>query len=279
MDLQTYRYIVKNGDFLDKKIALNEIQRSGYLFKDLFHDSSFRFESDRHRYTFKNEEISGCTTFIKRFIEEFKSDYWSRIKARQRGISQQEILDEWEYKRDSRGAFGTSFHSIIEHIIQYGTVPINLIDNEEMLYRVARWKELYDSRISKLELVSIELRIFSYLLGIAGTIDVLFKHQNYYIIGDWKTNEKITIDKDKHYNMLLPPFNKEKENDLNKYSLQLSLYALILEEWGIETKNNFICHIPPEGPGVIHFCKDYKPILREYFRNLLKKNDDFLCPI
>jgi hypothetical protein len=66
---------------------------------------------------------------------------------------------------------------------------------------------------------------------------------------------------------LLFPFESYKENEINKYSLQMSLYALILEEADIHVDYSFICHIPSEGESQIYKLKDFRGELKTYLNH------------
>jgi len=63
----------------------------------------------------------------------------------------------------------------------------------------------------------------------------------------------------------LRPFNTLYENHHNEYSIQISLYRLILEEeLGIETESGFLVHIGPEEPARIYPAKDLRGTLKMY---------------
>ncbi len=71
----------------------------------------------------------------------------------------------------------------------------------------------------------------------------LFLYRGKIYIIDYKTNKKFTTDKDLVYKeYLLHPFNKYYKTHLNEYSIQVSMYALILREWGIDVGGD-ICYI------------------------------------
>ena len=118
--------------------------------------------------------------------------------------------------------------------------------------------------------VAQELRIWSLKYKLAGTIDTLFWYKDKLIIGDWKTNKKFTFDTDFCYDNLITPFDNMFDNTHNRYSIQVSLYKLILREHGIETGPSFICWIPPnEEDAQFIPAKDYSNILYEYLNESL----------
>ncbi len=78
-------------------------------------------------------------------------------------------------------------------------------------------------------------------------IDSLFLYKGKIYILDWKTNKQFTNDDHPkgRYEKLLEPFDQYWANHHNEYSIQLSLYALILEEWGFEVGGAYLVHIGP----------------------------------
>ncbi len=78
-------------------------------------------------------------------------------------------------------------------------------------------------------------------------IDSLFVYRGKIYILDWKTNKDFTDDSHQKgtYEKLLAPFQDHFKNHLNEYSIQLSLYSLILEEWGFQVGGAYIVHIVP----------------------------------
>lgn len=231
----------------------------------VYQDDNFVFKAEEHVYTYNSVVMNGTTTFLNRFVKPFETDYWSKKKAEQRNITQAEILAEWDEKRDRSCYLGTLVHDYIENFYENNsTTPT---EDEEANERIKTWHKIFESKLSIFESVGSEIRIFSKKFNIAGTIDKLFIYDGMLIIGDWKTNKKIKTDDDFCFGKLLFPFEDMKENELNKYSLQLSMYALILEEIGLDVSSFFICHIPHECDCKIYKCKDLRAKLRSYLSN------------
>ena len=66
------------------------------------------------------------------------------------------------------------------------------------------------------------------------------------------------------YEKLLLPFDDYWKNHLNEYSIQVSLYSLILEEWGFDIRGSYLVHIGPSQEAIIHKAVDLKEELRNY---------------
>lgn len=233
-----------------------------------YDDPLFKFDEPSHIYTYDGKVIHGVTTFLERFIKPFDSDYWSKKKADEEGIEQSEMLARWDAKRDRSCELGHNVHDYIEKFYEQGSTE--LTSDPEANERIEKFKTIYENKLSQLESIGSEIRVLSKVWGLAGTIDKLYLWENSVIVGDWKTNQKIKTDKDFAFGKLLYPFEKYKENELNKYSLQISLYQLLLEEAGIYSDYGFICHIPDKGEAKIYKLKDFRAELRTYL------NHDFL---
>lgn len=71
---------------------------------------------------------------------------------------------------------------------------------------------------------------------ICGTFDMLYYCDNPegFVILDYKTNAKLYNEYNRsHHKTLLPPFDNMIEEDVSLYTIQLSLYSLMLEDIGI----------------------------------------------
>jgi hypothetical protein len=87
---------------------------------------------------------------------------------------------------------------------------------------------------------------------------------------DWKTNKDFSNDdhpKGK-YEKLLHPFDFLYKNHLNEYSIQISLYMMILKEYGINIKQGYLVHIGPNSEAQIYKTINLVDLIEEY----LEKN-------
>jgi len=116
-----------------------------------------------------------------------------------------------------------------------------------------------------MQVISQEQRMWSRRIGLAGTADAIFFWKGEVVVGDWKTNKKFTTDQDKCWDNLLPPFADLKDNHLNSYSIQLSMYRVMLEDIGIPTRAAFLCHIDMEGKTTFYSALDLRDRIRQNF--------------
>lgn len=212
---------------------------------ECFNDINFEFDPKLHRYTYEGEPFISVTRFIQQFHKPFEQDYWSKVKAEQAGVPQDWILAEWKKLNDYANEVGTDTHQWIEDYFNQVWKPIPL--NPDVLHRINKFNHIYAKHLYKLEPLKFEVRVFSKKWKIAGMIDSLFIYRGKIYILDWKTNKDFTDDNHPKgkYEKLLAPFQDYYKNHLNEYSIQLSMYALILEEWGFQVGGAYIVHIGP----------------------------------
>lgn len=107
--------------------------------------------------------------------------------------------------------------------------------------------------------IHAEKRVYSAYHLVAGMIDVLLVKGDRFIILDWKTNKKALDFESGYYkkdnkgrvskewvskgDKLLYPINNVDDCKGMVYTLQLSLYAYILELWGFKCEGLILCHI------------------------------------
>jgi ATP-dependent exoDNAse (exonuclease V) beta subunit len=225
-----------------------------------FDDTEFKFDSIKHKYTYEGEHFISVTQFISRFHKKFDSDFWSQKKAEERGVDQQEILNEWKSLNDRANFIGTSTHNWIENYFNriYQELPSDL----DVIDRINKFNKVFGTHLFKLTPLKFEQRIFSKKWKIAGMIDSLFLYKDKLIILDWKTNKKYDI-KNNYGEKLLEPFNDYDKCHLSEYSIQLSLYSLILKEIDLDVKACYTVYIGPDDVNV-YKCYDFTEILNNY---------------
>ncbi len=231
---------------------------------DCFNDIKFEFEPKNHIYTYNGEPFISVTRFIQQFHKPFDQDYWSKKKATEKGVPQDLILSEWKKLNDYANEVGTDTHQWIEDYFNkvWRQIPTNL----DLLHRINKFNHIYAKQLYKLEPLKFEVRVFSKKWKIAGMIDSLFLYRGRIYILDWKTNKRFDTDENvKYKEPLLPPFNDYYKTHLSEYSIQISLYALILREWGFDVAGGYLVHIGPgDEEATIHKCIDFTEPLGKF---------------
>jgi len=237
------------------------------LLNDLecFNDPEFKFDSKYHKYTYYGDKFESVTRFIQQFHKPFDQEYWSKKKADEAGVPQDWILNEWKKLNDHANQVGTDTHQWIEDYFnqKWSQIPTNL----DVIHRINKFNKVYATHLHKLEPLKFETRIFSKKWKIAGMIDSLFIYNNKLVILDWKTNKVWTDDTTQsgRFEKLLPPFNDFYKNHLNDYSLQISMYSLILREWGFNVAGGYLVHIGPgDEDAKLHRCVDMTEKLEKF---------------
>jgi ATP-dependent exoDNAse (exonuclease V) beta subunit len=169
-------------------------------------------------------------------------DLWGHLE-----INKENILKIWKEISEMACERGTKYHAKKEkESYELGAMPII----EEGEFKVG-----YDLKFLKNNVKYPELIIYHPFYKITGTADNIVFHDNKtFTILDFKTNRK-GIDKPAFKGeRLLTPVSHLEANKLNEYTLQLSIYAFVLEEWGYKCKDM-----------IIQFVEDVeKDIIKEY---------------
>lgn len=232
-----------------------------------FNDPEFKFIEESHSYYYKGVPYISITTFIERFHELFDRDLRSREYAIKHGLSQEEVLEKWDKINKRANVIGSATHLWIENY--YNKIIQEIPTDVEIVQRINKYNIIYAEKLHNFINEVSELRVFSKKFPLAGTIDNLSTYKNELYIVDYKTNKEFTTDKDsinsKWKKYLYYPFDKYYDNKHNFYSLQLSLYAMILEEWGFKVKNCYLIYIGPgDEPAKIYKARDFKEMFKEY---------------
>jgi hypothetical protein len=227
------------------------------MVKILDKDDSVRFVQDTHQYFNKaNEELKSVTKVIHSFEQKFDRESISRVIAKKMSeelkisieVAQKRILDEWEAKRLSAEKRGNWIHGNLEKYALTGGCEPELSGVAKQLHEIIKDSYRYYP----------ELLIYSMQHMIAGTSDLPVQRQKSKTplidIYDYKTNEANGIQYDsisrknnelKHYNRyMLPPFDYLEQCNYITYSLQLSIYALMMQiTWGVKIGRLAILYI------------------------------------
>ena len=208
------------------------------------HTNSISFEEKKHIYTVNGEIYESGTRFIKKFTLPFDTELHSSRVAKKEGVSQEEIIERWDFERDSSTIRGNGIHKYVEDR-QRGFIvrPPNkiVIKHYQDLEKFLREKDI--TRIFN------EFRVCSHKLKIAGTMDALYWKDGKFSILDWKTNKKISTD-NPYKKFCKYPFNKIPDTELGHYYLQINLYRYMIE--GVVGndmigEDHYVVHFPHEG--------------------------------
>lgn len=201
------------------------------------------FEPIAHTYHINGVQFTSVTTWLHQFQELFNADAISLRMTKGNKKQALELQRQWKLKSDAACARGTHLHEYLEAKI--AGVDVELHNDAMDLYPIA--DKFITETIGKIKIVAQEFRLYDKKWQLCGTVDALGQDSahNYYLI-DWKTNSNFTISSD--YNKILKyPFATLEDCHLNIYSIQLSLYKLLLERnTDIRIKGLILVHFTHE---------------------------------
>lgn len=237
-------------------------------------NGNIAFEEEAHIYydvTHPERKFTSVTTLIHSFAQPFDKDFWSAYKALEKLLSkdawtiekksllntkkfdksilelhdisendfnkeQQAILDAWDEKTRLSCERGTKIHAELEHSLYKAKHNIDLTK-----YQIGGKFECVEGKTEfDLENGIYPEYLIHYVsddnrLCIAGQIDLFVKRGNKFVIGDWKTNEKIETksffnSKTKSSVKMKYPLNNLDDVNYYHYCLQLSTYAWMIKK-------------------------------------------------
>ena len=211
-------------------------------------DKLITFNERSHSYsTPECPYFKSVTTFISSLFSKFDADK-AIAGMRQSpkwpdseyfGMSADQIKKQWSKSGLESRIAGTAMHKQIENY--YTNDELEMENGDVAIEQFLQWDETRQWEIFRTEWSSYDEQH-----KLAGTIDAVFRKPNgKFVLVDWKrckeirTNNKWQSAQDVRISHL-PDCN------FVKYSLQLNLYARILEGYGIEIDDSYIVNFHPK---------------------------------
>jgi hypothetical protein len=221
--------------------------------------AEIKFDKASHTYTWKGRNLTAVSSVIKEIVPEFDRAGLSAKVAKREGKPVSVILAEWDAKRDKAAANGTAMHAQIQNTIGGGQ------DEGGVEWRA--WRTWWDGASKTITVRDVEKIIGDAEFGIAGTLDALVDSQKSGLahILDWKSNSKFRMRND-WGTKLLPPFDDLDDCEFERYSIQVSLYRLILERNGEpEMGDSWLIHLGDHATA--HKAMDRRQRLEKWLKN------------
>jgi len=245
-------------------------------------DSRIKFRENGHKYWIdnKSKDLISSTTFIHTFFSEFdidkiisgilNSNKYKDPEYKYFGMSAEDIKQSWKTNGDSSRDLGTHLHKDIEDYYNGKQIENDSIEFKQFL----RFKEEFNYEVYRTEWL-----IFSDILRITGSIDIVFKNEDGTLsLGDWKRSKEIVYE---GFNGKCGKFPLNHIPDCNfyHYSLQLNLYRVILEKfYGKTIKEMFLVVLHPNNKNDFYqkipinkLDKEIEMLLDHRKQELLKK--------
>lgn len=204
--------------------------------------SKYTFIEDGHYYLCNGKRVGISTTgLISQYEQEFDSDTVSQMVANKRGISQQEVLEEWRIENLHSTIKGSMIHEFAqslwegkEYNFDYSNVPQEIDldrlknDIEKLIPQAINF---YNDYKDMYELIGCEIYLGDEEYDECGATDqmMLNKYTGGIAIIDYKTNKKIEYESYKHKKMLIP-LHKFDDCNYVHYSFQLGDYKFKFEK-------------------------------------------------
>lgn len=226
-----------------------------------------KFDKEKHRYYLGDQELISVTKWLKKFETPFDRDGVARRVAERDGMTVDEVLADWDQKRDASLERGIAVHRHIEQVLKGEIDPLETPADEfvtlnrqlpEIGAFNALWYQLGLQVTTRAEM--IEWVIGDRELGLAGTVDSVLKSNQTgtYHIWDWKTGKFDTYNK---WDNFLTPFSNLDASKFNLYSLQVNLYRMILEQnTELKMGDSYLVHLS-EGGFAVHKATDLREAL------------------
>lgn len=227
-------------------------------------------DTKNHGYRIGDKSLISATTLVSRLKPDFDKDSISKRVAERDGISQEEVLRQWEKKGEQGRDRGTRLHTYIEDLMDGKIDPITRGVNDKLPSMEAFdkvWEKL--SSKFKANMIYQEVVVGDEQYCVAGRVDAVFslevKNNRSMHILDWKTG-KFRIDN--HYEKLLPPFDDLDNCELNAYSIQLSLYKLIIEKnTDLKLGESYLVHLRDDGEFMMHRARNFTERLNDWLKD------------
>jgi hypothetical protein len=276
------------------------------------------FNEELHRYTDEDNNIyTSVTTLIGIYTPVFNKDFWAGYKADQAGITKKEVLNNWKDITEEACIKGTKEHKLLEDSInnsinaykskeqllitaanrltgsQFTNVNIDILAQSNLAKKYPDIFKYLENKIRQGYKLFVEKRTYTYEHLVAGTIDCLLVKGKQFIIVDWKTNKKELHFKAGYYKKvngiesstwvdtnecMLGPLKHLQHCKGVIYTMQLSLYAYILELWGLECIGLVLYHIreglPPKAYNII-YDKISSELLLIHHKNVSRSTQTF----
>ena len=221
-------------------IMKNQINNIKNRIKEVF--GKYSFIEEGHYYLCNGERVGISTTgLISQYENHFDSETISQQVAEKRGISQQEVLEEWRIENLHSTIKGSMIHEFAQSLwenkkykFDYSKVPEEIdIDRlkSDINLLIPQAINFYNDYKDMYELIGCEIYLGDEDFDECGATDQILynKYTGGIAIIDYKTNKEIKRESYKHKKMLIPLYKFDDCNYVH-YSIQLSGYKFKFEK-------------------------------------------------
>ena len=280
-----------NGMFIIEGEPLEVTEARKYVlesFKDL------QFFEEGHRYFLNGKDLPSVSGIGHRYLSRpFDADKQSILYAAKHGETPEYWKDQWTCNSFRATTLGTKTHEFGESLaylmaghpefIRPSILPQYFKEKNylaDIHPKESAIRLFLNELPSCYHLVLNETKVYSGKNAVAslnlkeqicGTFDMLYWYDGNgnsenagFVIFDYKTNSNLVNDYNRqHEIMLLPPFNEFYQESLGEYTIQLSLYSLMLEDIGLKVIDRKLIWLKDDGtyekvsvPSVTHLLRE-----------------------
>lgn len=234
-------------------------------FKDL------EFFEDGHKYLLNGKSLNSVSGIPHRFLRKpFDQAVQATCYAERHGRTPEYWIEKWESNSFRATTLGTKAHAFGESLsylraghpeLMNPLVRSQYMEKYGYLAPIHATEMAAERFLTELpdcyHLVLNETKVYSgknpdseknLKEQICGTFDMLYYYDGEgdeskagFVIMDYKTNDELTKENNRKYGTtLLSPFDDFFEEPLSEYAIQLSLYALMLEDIGLKVIDRFV---------------------------------------
>jgi hypothetical protein len=225
------------------------------------------FDPEQHVYFYNlTEKFDGVTGWISKYKQPFNREAISMAVARRDGKSQDQVLSEWDDKRDTSAAYGNFAHNAIER----------WVNGQRRLKGQKEYIDLVKPVLEAegLRPISAEFVVYDEDIERASPIDLLCVRETTgkLVVVDIKTYEKGVEWQGYKDAMLLYPLHHLPDANFYHTSLQTGLYVKWLKEkYECEVEDEgYILHLRPPQCSLVKCVNTQKEV--ELMYEELKNN-------
>lgn len=224
------------------------------------------FNEQYHSYAYQGRRLTSVSKIIAPLKPTTNWDAKAQKTAAERGVGVEVVKAEWEANRQKAMARGSRVHEWIAKRLtdRLPVFPDPFLAMNERLPEMDGFERFWSERPDAgSPAMWVEWVVGDAELGIAGTIDAVVPGKDTLHLFDWKTGKSFTTEN--RFSKLLAPFNDLDDCDLTNYSLQLSLYRLIVEHnTDLALGDSYIVHLDGDGSYTVYKADDLRERLIEW---------------
>lgn len=201
------------------------------------------FNELAHSYHYNGVKCTSVTQLISNYKKKFETEIIASKYALKNGLSIDEVLTDWDLKRDTANARGTELHKYAE--LKFACKEYDVSEEQLSTDLKSKIDSFYEMSKGRLIPVASELIVGDSDKSLCGMIDQIFYNvkAKEFQIWDYKTNKEINTHS-KYKNRMINGLEHLQECEFNTYSLQLAIYKRIIERnTNIRLGSSYICWI------------------------------------